>query len=44
LPPRRIWWEGDLGEEHTVYDNQPGEGVNSDASTEIGGGSIVIHK
>ena len=38
----KIWYEVD-GREVIVYDNQPGEDVDSDASTELGGGSVVIH-
>jgi PKD repeat protein len=40
----RIWEEDEFGNETIVYDNQPGEAEDSDASTEIAGGSIVIHK
>jgi hypothetical protein len=40
----RIWWEDDLGGEHVVYDNQPGDNLASDVTTELGGGSIVIHR
>jgi hypothetical protein len=39
----KIWTEDEFGNEDVVYDNALG--VDSDdASTEIGGGSIVIHK
>ncbi|HAX82219.1 MAG TPA: hypothetical protein DCY40_06615, partial [Actinobacteria bacterium] len=38
----RVWYELD-GEEVVVYDNQRDEYANSDAATELGGGSIVIH-
>lgn len=38
----KIWYEeNDL--EVVVYDNQMDETEDSDAATEIGGGSIVIH-
>ncbi len=30
--------------EEIIYDNQMGEADDADAATEIGGGSIVIHK
>jgi hypothetical protein len=40
----RIWWEDGLGVEHVVYDNQPGDDLDYGATTELGGGSIVIHK
>ncbi|MGD2252165.1 MAG: PKD domain-containing protein [Anaerolineales bacterium] len=40
----RIWTEDEFGLEHVVYDNQPDEDLDSDATTDIGGGSIVIHK
>ena len=36
----KIW---DVVSGDTVYDNQMGEDENSNASTEIGGGSIVVH-
>ena len=40
----RIWYEEeDDGIEHVVYDNALGDD-SDDAMTEIGGGSIVIHK
>lgn len=37
----KIWYEID-GVEFVIYDNALGED-NDDATTEIGGGSIVIH-
>lgn len=37
----KIW---DLATDEIVYDNQMGEADDSDATTEIGGRSIVIHK
>jgi hypothetical protein len=37
----KIW---DIATEEIIYDNQMGEADNSDPSTELGGGSIVIHK
>ena len=40
----KIWYEDEYGEEVVVYDNQPGEADDSEAATEIGGGSIKIHK
>jgi len=40
----RIWQEDEFGNETVVYDNQPGEDLESEATTELGGGSIVIHK
>jgi len=39
----RIWTEGEAGEEHVMYDNALGDD-SDDAMTEIGGGSIVIHR
>ena len=39
----KIWYEIPGNEEIVVYDNQPGEDLDSDAATELGGGSIVIH-
>ena len=36
----KIW---DRATDETVYDNQPGEEDDSDATTELGGGSVVIH-
>jgi hypothetical protein len=42
----RIWWEEQIDDviiEHVVYDNALGDD-SDDAMTEIGGGSIVIHK
>jgi uncharacterized protein (UPF0548 family) len=42
----KIWWEeivGDITIEHVIYDN--GEDINGEEIlTELGGGSIVIHK
>jgi hypothetical protein len=40
----KIWYEDEFGDEIVVYDNQPGEADDSEAATEIGGGSIKIHK
>ena len=42
----KIWWEEDAdGSEHVIYDNGLGAGDNDDnATTEISGGSIVIHR
>jgi len=37
----KIW---EKATETIVYDNQMGDADNGDASTVIGGGSIVIHK
>ena len=37
-------WEETNGIEDIIYDNQPGDLDDADATTEIGGGSIVIHK
>jgi cysteine-rich repeat protein len=39
----RIWTEDELGNESVVYDNGLGDD-GDEAITEIGGGSIVIHK
>jgi streptogramin lyase len=42
----RIWWEEQINDEvteHVVYDNALGDDSDG-AMTEIGGGSIVIHK
>ena len=36
-------WDKD-GDDIVVYDNQMGAADDGDATTEIGGGSIVIHK
>ena len=36
-------WDKDNGDA-IVYDNQPGDADDADATTELGGGSIVIHK
>jgi len=36
----KIW---DKATGQVVYDNQPGDPDNADATTVIGGGSIVIH-
>jgi len=38
----KIW--DNLNGDTVVYDNQPGDDDNADASTVIGGGSIIIHK
>jgi len=35
-------WDKDTGD--TIYDNQMGDADDADATTELGGGSIVIHK
>ena len=37
----KIWYKtsGDI-----IYDNQPGDDITADLTTEISGGSIVIHK
>jgi hypothetical protein len=35
-------WEKDKGE--VIYDNQMGDEEDTDPTTEIGGGSIKIHK
>ena len=35
-------WDKDSG--NVVYDNKPGESDTGDATTELGGGSIMIHK
>jgi hypothetical protein len=40
----RIWEEDVSGNEVTIYDNQMGEDPDADATTELGGGSIIIHK
>lgn len=37
----RIW---DRSSGEVVYDNQRGEGEDSDAATALGGGNIVIHR
>jgi VCBS repeat-containing protein len=37
----KIW---DRGADQMIYDNQIGEADDSDATTELGGGSIVIHQ
>lgn len=37
-------WEEVGGVESDVYDNQLGDAEDADATTELGGGSIVIHK
>jgi len=37
----KIW---DMADGTTVYDNQSGDGDEADATDEIEGGSIVIHK
>ena len=34
----------ELADESIVYDNQMGEDDDSEAATELGGGSIVIHE
>jgi hypothetical protein len=39
----RIWVEDAYGNEIVVYDNQIGDWPEADPSTELGGGSIVIH-
>ena len=40
-----IWSEGEDGVETIIYDNGLGDADTDDsATTEIGGGSIVIHK
>ena len=39
---RIMIWDSTTGE--TVYDNQPGANNDADPITELGGGSIVIHK
>ena len=39
----KIWTEDVLGGESIVYDNQRGESDDSTLSTELGGGSVVIH-
>jgi hypothetical protein len=36
-----IWSQSGGG---VIYDNQPGDPDTADASTELGGGSIVVHK
>jgi len=36
----KIWQEDELGSEDVIYDNGLGE---DEVSTELGGGSIVIH-
>lgn len=36
-------WEEDDGAEITIYDNQMGDTDDADATTELGGGSIIIH-
>lgn len=36
----KIW---DTASDEIVYDNQPGESTDSDATTALGGGSVVIH-
>jgi hypothetical protein len=40
----KIWTEDEFGVETIVYDNEPGEADYSDAATDLGGGSIFIHK
>jgi hypothetical protein len=37
----KMW---DKDSDTVVYDNQMGDGDNADPVTEIGGGSIVIHR
>jgi hypothetical protein len=37
----RIW---DVTSDALVYDNQLGAANNADATTALGGGSIIIHK
>lgn len=39
----RIWEADENGTGISVYDNQIGEDVNGYATTELGGGSIIIH-
>ena len=39
----RIWSEDNYGNEDIIYDNSIGDDTDS-ATTEIGGGPIVIHK
>lgn len=39
----RIWDEDGNGGETTIYDNQMGADMDSEATTELGGGSIIIH-
>jgi PKD repeat protein len=40
----KIWTEDEFGVEAVVYDNELEEGDYSDTATDLGGGSIVIHK
>jgi PKD repeat protein len=40
----KIWYEESDGIEIVVYDNQIGEVEDAEPATELGGGSIVIHK
>ena len=40
----KIWWEEADGTAHMVYDNQMGDSEDSNPTTVIEGGSIVIHK
>lgn len=37
----KIW---NIASGSVIYDNQPGDDLNADATTQLGGGSIVIHK
>lgn len=40
----RIWDEDGNGGETTIYDNQMGADMDAEATTTLGGGSIIIHK
>jgi hypothetical protein len=40
----KIWYEDVDGDEIIVYDNQVGSDETVDPTTELGGGSITVHK
>lgn len=39
----KIWWEEPDGTENIIYDNQVHTNIDAALTTEVGGGSIVIH-